>query len=163
MAGGVSNSHNSISPSTSPHRLSTASTVSGLSTQSVNSSSSNCCRLRYNQQNGTDYGTTPPQQQQQTSTNHPASSYTTLTSTTSSISSAASANTLNPNSSTPPTPLAVTPPKKSPKDFIFGKFIGEGSFSNVYLGVDINTKREYASKFTTPFLTLKLQKVCFCF
>ncbi|XP_065361028.1 3-phosphoinositide-dependent protein kinase 1 isoform X2 [Calliphora vicina] len=141
MAGGQ-NSNSSHSPSSSPHRLSTASTVSGLS-----SNSSTCCRIRYNQttttasaaaaatnggSNNTEFATTPPP------------SYTLSTSSLSSAASA-STNTLNPNSSTPP-PLAVTPPKKSPKDFIFGKFIGEGSFSNVYLGVDINTKREYAIK-----------------
>uniref|UniRef100_A0A0A1WEX9 3-phosphoinositide-dependent protein kinase 1 n=2 Tax=Zeugodacus cucurbitae TaxID=28588 RepID=A0A0A1WEX9_ZEUCU len=48
--------------------------------------------------------------------------------------------------STSPTNVAVAPPKKSPNDYIFGKYIGEGSFSNVYLAVDVNTKREYAIK-----------------
>lgn len=42
-----------------------------------------------------------------------------------------------------PTPAAL---KRSPKDFIFGKVIGEGSFSNVYLAKDIHTDKEYAIK-----------------
>ncbi|KAM7354814.1 phosphoinositide-dependent kinase 1 isoform 2-T2 [Cochliomyia hominivorax] len=144
IAGGQnSNSMSNVSPSTSPHRLSTASTVSGLS-----SNSSTCCRIRYNQNgtNNSDYATAATTT---TTIIPPPPSSSSYNISTSSISSAASAstlnNTLNPNSSTPP-PLAVTPPKKSPKDFIFGKFIGEGSFSNVYLGVDVNTKREYAIK-----------------
>lgn len=37
--------------------------------------------------------------------------------------------------------------KREATDFIFGKIIGEGSFSTVYLAKDIHTKREYASKF----------------
>ncbi|XP_076672178.1 phosphoinositide-dependent kinase 1 isoform X3 [Andrena cerasifolii] len=36
--------------------------------------------------------------------------------------------------------------KRSPKDFIFGKVIGEGSFSTVYLAKDIHTSQEYAIK-----------------
>lgn len=39
-------------------------------------------------------------------------------------------------------------PKKSPRDYIFGKYIGEGSFSTVYLAVDVNNRREYASKYS---------------
>ena len=38
------------------------------------------------------------------------------------------------------------PIKKSAEDFIFGKVLGEGSFSTVYLSKDIHTNREYASK-----------------
>ncbi|XP_067003119.1 3-phosphoinositide-dependent protein kinase 1 isoform X2 [Anabrus simplex] len=38
------------------------------------------------------------------------------------------------------------PAKKTPKDFIFGKVIGEGSFSTVYLAKDIHTSKEYAIK-----------------
>ncbi|XP_012284119.1 3-phosphoinositide-dependent protein kinase 1 isoform X2 [Orussus abietinus] len=36
--------------------------------------------------------------------------------------------------------------KRTPKDFIFGKVIGEGSFSTVYLAKDIHTSKEYAIK-----------------
>ncbi|KAI8126113.1 3-phosphoinositide-dependent protein kinase 1 [Lucilia cuprina] len=150
IAGGGHNSNNS--PSSSPHRLSTASTVSGFSSNS----STSCCRIRYNQTtlngetNNMDYGTTPPPPSSSSSlpmyTLSSTSSISSNASASATTTTTATANTLNPNSSTPPTPIAVTPPKKSPKDFIFGKFIGEGSFSNVYLGVDINTKREYAIK-----------------
>ncbi|XP_055912054.1 3-phosphoinositide-dependent protein kinase 1 isoform X2 [Eupeodes corollae] len=49
------------------------------------------------------------------------------------------------SSSTPPT-AGTTPPKKSPNDFVFGKVIGEGSFSTVFLAMDVHTKREYAIK-----------------
>jgi len=37
--------------------------------------------------------------------------------------------------------------RRSPNDFIFGRYIGEGSFSIVYLAVDVATRREYASKY----------------
>lgn len=50
----------------------------------------------------------------------------------------------------PPTQgLTITIPpthKRTPKDFIFGKVIGEGSFSTVYLAKDIHTSKEYAIK-----------------
>ena len=36
--------------------------------------------------------------------------------------------------------------KRSANDFRFGKSIGEGSFSTVYLAKDIHTHKEYASK-----------------
>lgn len=36
--------------------------------------------------------------------------------------------------------------KRSPEDYIFGKVIGEGSFSTVYLAKDIHTSKEFASK-----------------
>lgn len=38
------------------------------------------------------------------------------------------------------------PAKKSANDFVFGKTIGEGSFSTVYLAKDIHTRNEYASE-----------------
>lgn len=36
--------------------------------------------------------------------------------------------------------------KKSPRDFIFLKTIGEGSFSTVYIGKEVDTNREFASQ-----------------
>ncbi|XP_060535200.1 3-phosphoinositide-dependent protein kinase 1 isoform X2 [Cylas formicarius] len=36
--------------------------------------------------------------------------------------------------------------KRSPADFFFGKVIGEGSFSTVYLAKDVHTSREFAIK-----------------
>lgn len=38
------------------------------------------------------------------------------------------------------------PAKRSANDFRFGKAIGEGSFSTVYLAKDIHSNKEYASK-----------------
>lgn len=38
------------------------------------------------------------------------------------------------------------PPKRSSSDFVFGKVIGEGSFSTVYLAKDIHTTKEFAIK-----------------
>lgn len=48
-----------------------------------------------------------------------------------------------------PASMAATgrPQKRSPDDFRFGKSIGEGSFSTVYLAEDIHTRKEYASKY----------------
>lgn len=42
--------------------------------------------------------------------------------------------------------LPVRPTKRSANDFRFGKTIGEGSFSTVYLAKDIHTGKEWASK-----------------
>lgn len=47
--------------------------------------------------------------------------------------------------------MKMTPPveevrKRSPSDYIFGKVLGEGSFSTVYLAKDVHTSREYAIK-----------------
>lgn len=36
--------------------------------------------------------------------------------------------------------------KKTPDDYIFGKMIGEGSFSTVYLAKEVASGREFASK-----------------
>lgn len=49
---------------------------------------------------------------------------------------------------TNPSLTTINPPthKRTPKDFIFGKVIGEGSFSTVYLAKDIHTSKEYAIK-----------------
>uniref|UniRef100_A0AAU7B9I7 3-phosphoinositide-dependent protein kinase 1 n=1 Tax=Pyrrhocoris apterus TaxID=37000 RepID=A0AAU7B9I7_PYRAP len=46
----------------------------------------------------------------------------------------------------PPKIVPVPPTKRTTKDFIFGKVIGEGSFSTVYLTKDIHTSKEYAIK-----------------
>ncbi|XP_014469291.1 PREDICTED: 3-phosphoinositide-dependent protein kinase 1 isoform X1 [Dinoponera quadriceps] len=49
---------------------------------------------------------------------------------------------------TNPSLTTINPPthKRTPKDFIFGKVIGEGSFSTVYLAKDIHSSKEYAIK-----------------
>lgn len=41
--------------------------------------------------------------------------------------------------------------KRGVKDFRFGKSIGEGSFSTVYMAKDIHTNKEYASKWFFAF------------
>lgn len=47
----------------------------------------------------------------------------------------------------PPTSsVKSVPTKRTPNDFIFGKMIGEGSFSTVYLARDIHTHNEFAIK-----------------
>lgn len=43
-------------------------------------------------------------------------------------------------------PSLNRPTKRSANDFRFGKSIGEGSFSTVYLAKDIHTNKEYASE-----------------
>ncbi|XP_043491803.1 3-phosphoinositide-dependent protein kinase 1 isoform X2 [Polistes fuscatus] len=60
----------------------------------------------------------------------------------------APAATLAPRVPTNPSLGTVNPltHKRTPKDFIFGKVIGEGSFSTVYLAKDIHTSKEYAIK-----------------
>ncbi|XP_022231868.2 3-phosphoinositide-dependent protein kinase 1 isoform X1 [Drosophila obscura] len=50
------------------------------------------------------------------------------------------------------------PPRRSPNDFIFGRYIGEGSFSMVYLAVDIHSRREYAIKVCEKRLILRERK-----
>lgn len=49
----------------------------------------------------------------------------------------------------PPSPILPSEEvvkKRTPGDFVFGKVIGEGSFSTVYLSKDIHTNKEYASE-----------------
>ncbi|XP_073840176.1 phosphoinositide-dependent kinase 1 isoform X2 [Musca autumnalis] len=165
---------NSSSPSSSPQRLS--STSSSSTASSTASSNTTCCRLRYQQQqqqqqqqltNGS-CETIPPLASSQTSTSSGMSSATTVSSSSSTTTTnhlRNSTSNLYPtktSSSSPPTAgapnNAITPPKKSPKDFIFGKYIGEGSFSTVYLAVDVNTKREYAIKVCEKRLILRERK-----
>lgn len=48
-------------------------------------------------------------------------------------------------------PMVPDPTKiRTAHDFRFGKSIGEGSFSTVYLAKDIHTRKEYASKCHEP-------------
>lgn len=59
-----------------------------------------------------------------------------------------------------PTLTTINPPthKRTPKDFIFGKVIGEGSFSTVYLAKDIHTSKEYAIKVCDKLHIIKEKK-----
>ncbi|XP_027039346.1 putative 3-phosphoinositide-dependent protein kinase 2, partial [Pocillopora damicornis] len=53
------------------------------------------------------------------------------------------------SSSNPQSPTSSTTPavkKKKPEDFKFGKVLGEGSFSTVYVVREISTGKEYAMK-----------------
>lgn len=53
---------------------------------------------------------------------------------------------LSVNSSIPGANLAARAAKRTANDYRFGKTIGEGSFSSVYIAQDIHTRREVASK-----------------
>lgn len=55
------------------------------------------------------------------------------------------------NQQAPPAAPSNRPTKRSANDFRFGKSIGEGSFSTVYLAKDIHTNKEYASKWNIFF------------
>ncbi|XP_059172685.1 3-phosphoinositide-dependent protein kinase 1-like [Physella acuta] len=50
------------------------------------------------------------------------------------------------DTSDPTHSVAKPKAKKTPNDFIFGKVIGEGSYSTVYLAKEVSTQREYAIK-----------------
>nr|XP_018910691.1 PREDICTED: 3-phosphoinositide-dependent protein kinase 1 isoform X2 [Bemisia tabaci] len=49
------------------------------------------------------------------------------------------------NPAAPPAPNPA-PARRTPMDYIFGKVIGEGSFSTVYVAKDIHTHKQYAIK-----------------
>lgn len=40
--------------------------------------------------------------------------------------------------------------KRTAKDYIFGKLIGDGCYSTVFLAKDIHTGKEYASEYILP-------------
>ncbi len=44
-------------------------------------------------------------------------------------------------------------PRATPDDYIFGKLIGEGSFSTVFLAKDVKSDREYAIKVRQNLVT----------
>lgn len=50
------------------------------------------------------------------------------------------------SSTTAATTNSARTPKRTANDYRFGKTIGEGSFSSVYIAQDIHTKKEVASK-----------------
>lgn len=50
------------------------------------------------------------------------------------------------NSQSPTSPTTPAVKKKKPEDFKFGKVLGEGSFSTVYVVREISTGKEYAMK-----------------
>lgn len=58
------------------------------------------------------------------------------------------------SSSPTPTTKKHDPNRRTPNDFRFGKSIGEGSFSTVYLAKDIHSSKEYASKFRLNLIYL---------
>ncbi|XP_075163541.1 phosphoinositide-dependent kinase 1 isoform X2 [Haematobia irritans] len=147
-------------PSSSPQRLSMASNASSInSINSSNSNNTNCCRQRYTHfTNGSAVVTVPFATSESTTTTLTTATNLALSPTSTTIggsamqpstscSSTSSTNNIYPSKSSPPAAATtITPPKKSPKDYYFGKYIGEGSFSMVYLASDVVTKREYAIK-----------------
>lgn len=44
------------------------------------------------------------------------------------------------------TPTTEERRRRSPSDYVFGRVLGEGSFSTVYLAKDLHTNKEHASK-----------------
>lgn len=70
--------------------------------------------------------------------------------------SASSSGSGNDDGGSSPTPTTKKhdPNRRTPNDFRFGKSIGEGSFSTVYLAKDIHSSREYASKLHDFFFYL---------
>lgn len=73
----------------------------------------------------------------------------------SAMNNSSSNNTTTTTQPTPPTAhtpqsnvIATRPTKRTANDYRFGKTIGEGSFSTVYLAKDIYTNREVASEYS---------------
>lgn len=48
---------------------------------------------------------------------------------------------------------AQKPTKRTAKDYIFGKLIGDGCYSTVFLAKDIHSGKEYASTYFNIMLT----------
>ena len=55
--------------------------------------------------------------------------------------------------------MSEAPTKKSPNDFYFGRVIGEGSFSTVYLAKDSGNKKEVAIKVCSKALITREKKI----
>ncbi|XP_074647208.1 3-phosphoinositide-dependent protein kinase 1-like isoform X2 [Tubulanus polymorphus] len=64
-------------------------------------------------------------------------------------------------SSSPVATSAKTPHKKKPTDFKFGKLIGEGSFSSVFLAKEISNGKEYAMKVCDKAQIIREKKVAY--
>lgn len=56
------------------------------------------------------------------------------------------------------TPTTEETRKRTSSDYVFGKVLGDGSFSTVFLARDIHTNKEYASKSTNT-----IYKTHYCF
>lgn len=78
-----------------------------------------------------------------TSNSTSSSTITTTTATASTSTSTTSSTSVTNSSATTNIPRTA---KRTPNDYRFGKTIGEGSFSSVYIAQDIHTRREVASK-----------------
>lgn len=136
-------------------------------TVTVNKTDSNKCAMADNQHhhnlarsnsNSHSKTQTPPSSHQNTNVNinplsttkaastiitpppHQNSSHHKMTSTTTTTASTTT------TTSTPKAPISDPTKSRTPHDYRFGKSIGEGSFSTVYLAKDIHTLKEYASK-----------------
>lgn len=130
-------------------------------TVTVNKTDSNKCAMADNQHhqhlarsNSNSHKTqTPPHTNAISTSNNPLMSTATpkaATNTNSPHQNTASHKTTSMSTttvSTPKAPINSDPTKsRTPHDYRFGKSIGEGSFSTVYLAKDIHTLKEYASK-----------------
>lgn len=64
--------------------------------------------------------------------------------------------------SSPAASQAQKPTKRTAKDYIFGKLIGEGCYSTVFLAKDIHSGKEYASMYkyiVRSYIELDIEKV----